>query len=145
MKCIFFCFLKYRYVTGWRFVAEGFGGVLILSPKEPRSITWNFYLWNQIEAILMIWKFQNFYFLRITERYRGDNFWYHGQLQLFMLYQLMKNIFWTKLDPCVMHKTHRDHIIPHLHTLIGFFHQRSMEVVEATFHGTKVNLHDSKF
>ena len=44
-----------------------------------------------------------------------------------------------------MHKTHRDHIIPHLHTLICFFHQKSMEVIEGTFHGTKVNLHESKF
>ena len=25
----------------------------------------------------------------------------------------------------IMHKTHRDHIIPHLHTLIGFLHQNA--------------------
>ena len=45
-----------------------------------------------------------------------------------------------------MHKIHKDHIIPHLHTLIGFLHQKSIDVVERTFHGIKgVNLHKWKF
>ena len=37
-----------------------------------------------------------------------------------------------------MNKTDRDHIIPKLHTLIGFLHQKSMDVAEGTLHGTKV-------
>ena len=42
-----------------------------------------------------------------------------------------------------MNKTHRDHIIPKLHTLIGFLHQKSMDVAEGTFYGTKVvTLHE---
>ena len=46
----------------------------------------------------------------------------------------------------IMHKTHRDHIIWRLHTLIGFLHQKSMDVVEGTFHGTEVvNLREWKF
>ena len=45
-----------------------------------------------------------------------------------------------------MNKTHRDHIIPKLHTLIGFLHQKSMDVAEGTFYGTKVvTLHERKF
>ena len=46
----------------------------------------------------------------------------------------------------IMHKTHRDHIIWRLHTLIGFLHQKSMSVVEGTFHCTEViNLREWKF
>ena len=45
-----------------------------------------------------------------------------------------------------MQKTHRDHIIPHPHTLIELLHQKNKGVVEGTFHGTKViNLHEWKF
>ena len=37
-----------------------------------------------------------------------------------------------------MHKTHRDHIIAQLHTLIRFLHQKCMDVVDGTFHGNEV-------
>ena len=46
----------------------------------------------------------------------------------------------------IIHKTHRDHIVWRLHTLIGFLHQKSMDVVEGTFHGTEVvDLREWKF
>ena len=39
-----------------------------------------------------------------------------------------------------------DHIIPQLHSLIGFLHQKNMGIVEPTFHGTKVvNLRKQNF
>ena len=45
-----------------------------------------------------------------------------------------------------MHEMHRDHLMPHFDTLIGFLHQKSMDAVEGTFHGTKVvNLHECEF
>ena len=46
----------------------------------------------------------------------------------------------------IMHKTHRDNITGRFHTLIVFLHQKSMDVVEGTFHGTEVvNLREWKF
>ena len=49
------------------------------------------------------------------------------------------------LNKTIIHKTHRDHIIWRLHTLIGFLHQKSIDVVQGTFHVTEVvNLRERK-
>ena len=109
------------FLWGDVLLQRGYWGTLITSPKEPTSTTLNLHLWNPIEAKLIILKFQTFYFLRMSERW-GQILvlWPISAVYVIATYE---NTFQTKLDPRIMHKTHMDHIIPHLHTLIRFLHK----------------------
>ena len=53
-------------------------------------------------------------------------------------WKLWKTYSKQNYNQSIIHKTHRDHIIWRLHILIGFLHQKNMDVLKETFHCTEV-------
>ena len=76
----------------------------------------------------------------------GTTFGTMANFSCLYYWKLWKTYSKQNCNQRIIHKTHRDHIIWRLHTLIGFLHQKSMDVVEGKFHGTEVvNLREWKF
>ena len=91
---LFSCFLKYNFATGRHFIAESILGISHSQTNIYNNIyNKKFILMGSNWSRPYDQKFRTFYFLKISELYRRDNFWYHGQFQLFMLLIIMKNIF----------------------------------------------------
>lgn len=81
----------------------------------------------------------------------SKNEWPLQSGQLFVPWPISAAYVIATYENNILNKTrptciHKDHLIPHFHTLIGFLHKKSMDAVEETFHGTKVvNLLECKF
>ena len=130
---IFFCFLKYRFVTGWRFIAEG-----ILENSHSRSQGPNIYslkfilmesYWNN----LMIWKFQTFYYSKKTWALQRGQLLFPWPISPIYVIATYEIHILNKTRPTYhAQNTHRPYNIL-LHTLIGFLHQKRMDVVEGNF------------
>ena len=91
---LFSCFLKYNFATERHFIAES-----ILGISHSQTNIYNNIYNKKFILMRSNWsrpydrKIRTFYFLRISELYRKDSFWYHGQFQLFKFLTVMKNIF----------------------------------------------------